>query len=100
MDSKYNLSKRLIDFSIVALKLSEKFPKTAAATHVADQVARSATSPAIHYGEAQAAESPKDFIHKMKVALKELRETFNALQIARRMSWLPEQDLVSAMDEN
>ncbi|MEO8088644.1 MAG: four helix bundle protein, partial [Bacteroidota bacterium] len=51
---------------------------------MANQVMRSGTSPALHYGEAQSAESDKDFIHKMKVALKELRETMNALRIIKR----------------
>ena len=54
----------------------------------------------LHYGEAQAAESPKDFIHKMKGALKELRETFNALRMAKKMSWLPENDFAWVLDEN
>ena len=49
-----------------------------------NQVIRSGTSPALHYGEAQGAESPKDFIHKMKLVLKELRETMNAMRIIRR----------------
>lgn len=54
----------------------------------------------LHYGEAQAAESPKDFIHKMKLALKELRETYNALRMSKKMSWLPEDDFASVLDEN
>jgi len=100
MESKYNLSERLISFSAAAIKISERFPKIAAATNIAGQVVRSASAPALHYGEAQASESPKDFIHKMKGALKELRETYNALQIARKMSWLPDEDFAWIIDEN
>lgn len=46
------------------------------------------TSPALHYGEAQAAESPADFIHKMKVCLKELRETRNCLRLINKKNWI------------
>ena len=52
---------------------------------------RSGTSPALHYGEAQAAESPADFIHKMKVCLKELRETYNCLRLINKKSWVREE---------
>ena len=100
MESKHNLNERLINFSAAVIKISERFPKIAAATNIAGQVARSASAPALHYGEAQASESPKDFIHKMKGALKELRETYNALRIASKMSWLPEEDFTWIIDEN
>ena len=100
MDSKYNLSERLIDFAVVILKLSAKFPNTVAANHIAGQIVRSGSAPALHYGEAQAAESSKDFIHKMKGALKELRETFNGLRISRKMLWLPDEEFVWPIDEN
>ena len=100
MESKHNLSERLINFSAEVIKISGRFPKIAAATNIAGQVVRSASAPALHYGEAQASESPKDFIHKMKGALKELRETHNALRIAKKMSWLPEEDFAWIIDEN
>ena len=100
MDTKYNLSERLIDFAVAIFKITAKFPNTVAANHIAGQIVRSGSSPALHYGEAQAAESSKDFIHKMKVALKELRETFNSLRISRKMSWLPDEEFVWAIDEN
>ena len=100
MESKHNLNERLINFSAAVIKISKRFPKIAAATNIAGQVARSASAPALHYGEAQASESPKDFIHKMKGALKELRETYNGLRIARQMCWLPEEDFTWVIDEN
>ena len=74
MDNK-DLEARLIDFSVRLIKLIQALPKTPIGMHLADQLGRSGTSPALHYGEAQAAESRNDFIHKMKVCLKELRET-------------------------
>jgi four helix bundle protein len=52
--------------------------------HLTSQLLRSGTSPALNYGEAQSAESRNDFIHKLKVALKELRESYNSLQIIKR----------------
>ena len=56
--------------------------------------------PALHYGEAQGGESRGDFIHKMKVALKELRETFNALRIVKKTNWLSAEKLDPIIDEN
>ena len=58
----------------------KNLPKTLAGNHIVSQLVRSSTSPALHYGEAQSAESRNDFIHKMKICLKELRETYNCLQ--------------------
>ena len=100
MERAYNLNERLVKFSVVALKISQKFPKNPASNHIADQILRSGSAPALHYAEAQAAESPKDFIHKMKLGLKELRETYNSLRIAKQMCWLPEEDFEWILDEN
>jgi len=75
-------------------------PQTFAGRHIAGQMIRSGTAPALHYGEAQSGESRKDFIHKMKVALKELRETFNALRIVKAVNWLPSGKLEPILNEN
>jgi four helix bundle protein len=71
---KYDLEERLIDFSIVVMDLVEALPKTRVGNHIAGQLIRCGTSPAPNYGEAQGAESRSDFIHKIKIVLKELRE--------------------------
>jgi len=71
----YDLEERLIDFAVRIIKIAESLPKTKVGKHVSGQIIRCGTSPAPNYGEAQSAESRSDFIHKMKVALKELRET-------------------------
>ncbi len=84
MEKKYDLDERLINFASNCIEVAEGLPKTFAANHIASQFIRSSTSPALHYGEAQAAESKNDFIHKMKVCLKELRETFNALRLIKK----------------
>lgn len=81
---KFDLEERLIRFSISILEIAEKLPLSYAGKHFASQLVRSGTAPAFQYGEAQSAESRKDFIHKMKIALKELRETYICLQIILR----------------
>jgi len=80
-ERKYDLQKRLIDYAARIIKLSEALPNTNAGKHVSSQILRSGTSPAPNYGEAQSAESPSDFVHKLKIALKELRETEIWLEI-------------------
>jgi four helix bundle protein len=74
-DKSYDLEDRLIDFAVRIIQLAESLPNTKVANHIAGQIIRCGTSPAPNYGEAQSAESRADFIHKMKVCLKELRET-------------------------
>ena len=71
----YDLEGRLIDFAVRIIRIAESLPNTKVANHIAGQMIRCGTSPAPNYGEAQSAESRSDFIHKMKVCLKELRET-------------------------
>jgi four helix bundle protein len=83
-DRKYDLEDRLLEFSVRIIRLCEKLPKSLAGQHVAKQVLRSGTSPYANHGEAQAAESPDDFIHKLKICLKELRETIRWLRLISR----------------
>jgi len=70
-DKNFNLEERLINFSVSILNLIENMPQSLGAVGLSKQLARSGTSPALNYGEAQAAESGKDFLHKMKICLKE-----------------------------
>lgn len=100
MEKKFDLRERLILFACRVIDVTEALPKTTAGHHLGNQLVRSGTSPALHYGEAQAAESPADFIHKMKVCLKELRETFNCLQIIVHKGWFEKVKLASIVDEN
>ncbi|MEP6845288.1 MAG: four helix bundle protein [Panacibacter sp.] len=74
MERKFDLDERLFDFAADIIDVVESLPKTQAGNHLAGQLIRSGTAPALHYGEAQGAESRADFIHKMKVALKELQK--------------------------
>ena len=100
MEPKFDLNERLIHFAVSTIELAEMLPQTFAGRHMAGQLIRSGTAPALHYGEAQGGESRSDFVHKMKVALKELRETFNALRIVKKAKWLPVEKLDPIPDEN
>lgn len=91
---------RLIEFASRIIDMVEALPKTAAAKHLGSQILRSGTSPALNYGEAQAAESREDFIHKMKISLKELRETLVCLKIIAKRTWFSEGKLTSLLVEN
>ena len=79
-----DLEDRLIDFAVRVVNVVEALPDTKAGNHIARQLVRSGTSPAPNYGEAESAESRRDSLHKMKIALKELRETFIWLKIIER----------------
>ncbi len=80
-DRKYDLEDRLLEYAASIVRLVETMPNTRAANHVGGQLLRSGTAPLFNHGEAQAAESPKDFVHKMKICLKELRESQRALRL-------------------
>ena len=71
----FDLEERLIDFAVRIIRIAESLPKTKVGNHISGQLIRCGTLPAPNYGEAQSAESRSDFIHKMKICLKELRET-------------------------
>jgi four helix bundle protein len=100
MERKYDLDERLINFADMIIDVSEVLPKTLAGNHIAGQLVRSGTSPALQYGEAQSAESRNDFIHKMKISAKELRETYNCLRIIEKRKWYDEEKLLKVLDEN
>ena len=82
---KYDLDERLLEYSASVIRLVEDMAKTKAGNHVGGQLLRSGTSPYFNHDEAEAAESPRDFVHKMGVCLKELRETKRALKLTRKV---------------
>jgi four helix bundle protein len=82
--NKRDLEERLINFAVLIVQIVETMNDSRAGNHLASQLLRSGTSPALNYGEAQSGESRKDFIHKIKIVLKELRESFVCLQIIQR----------------
>jgi len=91
---KFDLEKRLIDFAIDVIDIIENLPNSRVGSHVGNQLVRSGTSPAANYGEAQSAESRNDFIHKMRLSLKELRETRVWLLIIQRKGLIKQANTV------
>ncbi len=83
-EPKLNLEERLPEFAVRVIRVTESMKRSRAATHVADQLLRSATSPYGHHGEAEGAESRDDFIHKLRVCYKELREARRWLRLVQR----------------
>ena len=93
---KYDLENRLLNYAVVILQVVEQLPNTRAGNHVAGQLIRCGTSPLPNHGEAEAAESSDDFAHKLKVCLKELRESKRWLLLIQRAELLGNKQLVSA----
>jgi len=79
--NKNNLEERLINFAVLIISIAGSLSDTKSSNHLASQLLRSGTSSALNYGEAQSGESRKDFIHKIKIVLKELRESNISLKI-------------------
>jgi four helix bundle protein len=98
---KYDLEERLIEFGILISDIADMLPTNRLGNYLAGQIIRSGISPALNYGEAQSAESRLDFVHKIKIVLKELRETFISLKIIKRKSLIKDIALLeSALKEN
>ncbi len=95
----YDLEDRLIDIAIICSDIVEILPTTKFANHIGGQLIRAASSPALNYGEAQSAESPNDFIHKLKVILKELRECRVCLKIVLKKALLPDEKINPTINE-
>ena len=81
---KYDLEDRLVSFAITVMEVCENLYNTRAGNHIGGQLIRCGSAPALNYAEAQSAESRNDFIHKMKISLKELRETRTCLKIIQK----------------
>lgn len=96
----FELESRLIEFACRVMEMAEKLPETYGARHLASQIIRSATSPALNYGEVQGAESRDDFIHKMKICQKELRETFVCLKLIEKRGWFAQGKLTALINES
>ncbi len=94
-------AERLIDFAVLVYDVSNIFLNKTGNHHFSNQIIRSSSSTALNYGEALAAESKKDFIHKTRIVLKELRETFFALQIIHKIKLCKSEPMVvRALKEN
>ena len=84
----YDLEDRLLEFAVSIVELVEALPNATAGNHLAGQLLRRGTSPYGHHGEVESAESQEDFVHKLKVCLKELRETRPCLRLFARLNKL------------
>jgi len=82
--NKFDLEDRLVDFACMCLEVCDLLPNSKTGQNLEFQLSKSCTASALVYGEAQAAESRADFIHKMKVVLKEIRESRVNLKIIKR----------------
>ena len=93
-----DIGERNINFAADVIKMIERIPEKTVAKKLNDQLIRSVTSVGANYEEAQAAESKKDFVHKLQVSLKEMRETYYWLRVIEKIS--PENiNITSQIDE-
>ena len=95
-----DIEERLVDFAVRILKLCNQLHRSPAGRHVAGQLVRSGTAPAPNYAEARGAESTNDFIHKLKICLKELNESRVWLLIIKKSNMLSTENLTSITTEN
>jgi four helix bundle protein len=94
-----DLSQRLLNYAVRIIKLVEALPKTIVGKRIGDQLLRSGTSVGANYEEAQGAESTDDFVHKLQIALKELRESNYWLRVVAGAALLPKEKLADIVDE-
>ncbi len=94
-----DLGERLLNFAVRVVKLVEALPKTIVGKRIGDQLLRSGTSVGANYEEAQGAESSNDFVHKLQIALKEMRESYYWLRLLDRAGTLPSSRFTELLDE-
>jgi len=82
---KYDLEERLLNFTVGVVRLADALPNTKAGNHISGQLLRCGTSPLANHGEVEAAESRKDFLNKLRICLKELREIWRWLRLIGRL---------------
>lgn len=97
---KFDLEDRLVEFACMCLDVCELLPGTKSGQNLEYQLSKSGTAPALIYGEAQAAESRADFIHKMKMCLKEIKESRINLKIIRRKPVVVHEHIEKAFNES
>jgi four helix bundle protein len=96
---RFDLEDRLLEFSARIVRLVDSLPNTRAANHLGGQLLRCGTSPYGNHGEVEAAESRKDFVHKLKVCLKELKETRRWLRLIAKSSMIPAPKMNAILNE-
>lgn len=99
-NDRQDLSERLLEFGANVIKLTAKLNRATTGRHIANQLMRAATSAGANYQEACAAESKADFIHKMQIVLKELRESHYWLRLVERVGAFPDASTSSLLKES
>jgi four helix bundle protein len=94
---EYDLEERLLNYAAQVIYLVDRLPQTRAGNHLAGQLLRSGTAALPNHGEAQAAESRSDFVHKLSICLKELKETRRWLRLAQRVHGVDSPDLLDSL---
>ncbi|HEX8490329.1 MAG TPA: four helix bundle protein [Chthoniobacterales bacterium] len=93
------MEERLLNFTASVVRLADSLPNTKAGNHISGQLLRCGTSPLANHGEVEAAESRKDFLHKLRICLKELRETWRWLRLIGRLELSQGNQLCAALTE-
>jgi four helix bundle protein len=96
-DARFDLEERLLDYAVRVIGVTEKMVPTEAGRYVSDQLLRSGLSPYGNRGEAEGAESRKDFIHKLGICFKELRESRRWLKLVHRAKLVPQPELLNGL---
>ena len=97
---RQDLSSRFVQYSVRIIRVTTALPKTEEGLHIRRQMLRSGTSAGANYQEARGAESRRDFIHKMQIVLKELRETHYWLRVIEAAALIPSQRLSEMLQES
>jgi four helix bundle protein len=100
IEKKRDLGERLLEYGARIIRLVESLPNTVVGRRVADQLLRSGTSAGANYEEAQGAESKDDFVHKLQIALKELRESSYWLRLLVKSGKIPAERMNDLLDES
>ena len=98
-EKRFDLEERLLEYAVRIIRLVDALPATRAGRHVADQLLRCGTSPLANHGELQGAESRKDFIHKLRLCLKEIREARRWLRLVQSVPLLPPSKVEPLLNE-
>ncbi len=94
-----DIQQRLVRLAVMLVHICDKLPDTRTGGHIALQLLRSGTSAAPNYAEARGAESDKDFVHKLKIVLKELNESLVRLCLVKEAGLLKGDELLQATNE-
>ena len=99
-ETKFDLEDRLVDFSCRIIEVVEALPSSRAGNYIAAQLIRCGMAPALLYGEAQGAESRSDFIHKMRLCLKELKETRVCLKVISKSNMIKPSTIINGLEDD